>query len=120
MKVVDGLISAARLDILYMSHTFSNRLLNNYIYPVSFGAALATANSTVLAGTGGRTWTGGNHNSQQSFQTAANSETVVQFGPAMARHSLLCFQSEAVHNLCVQCLKLGGGNSDSCRGGSRS
>ena len=36
VKVVDGLIFAARLDRFYMSHCFSNRLLSSHIYPVGF------------------------------------------------------------------------------------
>ena len=36
MKVVDGLISAARLDRLYMPHSFSNRLLSSHTYQVGF------------------------------------------------------------------------------------
>lgn len=36
VKVVDGNMSAARLDRVYISHSFSNRLLNSFIHPVGF------------------------------------------------------------------------------------
>ena len=36
VKVVDSLISVARLDRFYMSHSFSNRLSSSHIYPVGF------------------------------------------------------------------------------------
>ena len=35
MKMVDGRVSAARLDRIYMSHSHSNRLLNSHIFPVT-------------------------------------------------------------------------------------
>ena len=36
VKMVDGRVSAARLDRIYMSHSHSNRLLNSHIFPVGF------------------------------------------------------------------------------------
>ena len=36
VKVVDGGVSAARLDRVYISQSYSNRLLNSHIYPVGF------------------------------------------------------------------------------------
>ena len=36
VKVVNGLISAARMDWFYMLHSFSNRLLSSHTYPVGF------------------------------------------------------------------------------------
>ena len=36
VKVLDGNIRAARLDRVYLSHSFSNRLLNSHIYLVGF------------------------------------------------------------------------------------
>ena len=36
VKVSDGNVSAARLDRVYMSQSFSNRLLNSYFLPSMF------------------------------------------------------------------------------------
>ena len=36
VRVVDGNMSAARLDRIYMTSSFCNRLLSSHIYPVSF------------------------------------------------------------------------------------